>query len=146
MASHHVKLVWRSGMTFDAVLDGKGHLPLVFSSGFEDPTEGQQGYSPMGMLLAALAGCTAMDVVSILKKKRQNLTYFEVEVEGEQQTEHPHIYRNIGVTYRVNNEVSEEALERAIELSVTKYCSVNAMLKEVADITYHHELLVPNAQ
>lgn len=146
MASHQTKLIWRGGMIFDTIVDGKKNLPFTFSSGFIDPAEAEVGYTPMGVLLAALAGCTAMDVVSILTKKRQSLTHFEVEVEGEQQNEHPHVYREITVTYRVNSEVETDALQRAIDLSVNKYCSVNAMLKEVANITYRHEQLVPDSQ
>lgn len=141
MADHNAKLVWRNGMIFDTVSDGKTHLPLTLAAGSENPEDAQQGLSPMGILLSALAGCTAMDVMSILKKKRQNVTSFEVEVEGDQATSHPHVYRDISVVYRVGGvQVDAAAVERAIELSVTKYCSVYATLKELADIKYRYEI------
>ena len=95
------------------------------------------GASPMELLLQSLAGCTAMDVVSILQKKRQALTSFQVRVEGERADEHPKVYTKIHLKYNVNGrEISEKAVTDAIELSRTKYCSVSAMLAETAEITY----------
>lgn len=144
MSDHQAKLIWRNGMVFDTISDNKAHLQLPQSSGHETPEEEQQGFSPMGLVLAALAGCTAMDVLSILKKKRQTVTAFEVEVLGEQADEHPRVYRKISVLYRVSGpNLDPVAVDRAIELSVTKYCPVNAMLREVAEMTYRAEILHP---
>ncbi len=141
MADHNAKTVWRSGMTFDTVVDGKSDLSLVLSSGFEDPEEGKQGLAPVAMVLAGLVGCTAMDVISILKKKRQEVESFEVSVEGDQAKEHPRIYEKVTIVYRVSGSVTEEALARAIELSMTKYCPVSAIVREVADIDYRYEVV-----
>jgi putative redox protein len=141
MADHTAKLVWKNGMTFEAVSDGKSQLPVTFSSSHLSDEEGRRGLSPMGMVLAALVGCTAMDVISILSKKRQEVSGFEIEVDGEQVDEHPRVYDTINVVYRVyGKNVSEEAVARAIELSVTKYCPVNAILRHSAKINYRHEI------
>src|SRR3990170_2064611 len=94
-----------------------------------DPPEGAgAAASPKEAILAALAGCTAMDVASILRKKRQRATSYEIEVAGESGDEHPRVFTTIAVEHRVVGEVEAEALRRSIELSVTKYCPVNAML------------------
>ena len=100
MTDHHAIARWQGSMTFDTVSDQKTKLNFPMSSGFLDEEEGVNGLSPMGMVLAGLAGCTAMDVASILQKKRQNLTFFEVEVEGIQAEEHPRIYTEVTITYR----------------------------------------------
>lgn len=87
------------------------------------------GMRPMELLLSALAGCTAYDVVDIMNKKRQPMSRYRVEVVGERANEHPKRYTRIVVThYGSGSNVSQEALERAVELSHTKYCSVSANL------------------
>ena len=87
------------------------------------------GMRPMELLLAALAGCTAYDVVDIMEKKRQPLARYRVEAVGERAEEHPKRYTRIVVThYGAGPNVTQEALERAVELSHTKYCSVSATL------------------
>ena len=142
MADHHAITRWQGSMTFDTVSDHKAKLNFPLSSGFLDAEEGENGLSPMGMVLTGLAGCTAMDVVSILQKKRQNLTFFEVEVEGIQAKEHPRVYTEVSIVYRFGGEdLSTAAIERAIELSITKYCPVNAMLKDIAEISHRYEIV-----
>lgn len=129
-------------MTFDAVSDGKEHLTFPLSSGFLDEAEGERGMSPMGLVLAALAGCTIMDVASILRKKRQDITLLEVEVEGTQADEHPKVYTHISIFYRVGgNDIDPAAVERAVQLSVDKYCPVNAMLKDTVEIEHKFEVV-----
>ncbi|MER3469242.1 MAG: osmotically inducible protein OsmC [Thermoflexus sp.] len=91
-----------------------------------------QGPRPMELVLVALAGCTAMDVLSILRKKRQPLEGFAMEVRGERAAEHPRVYTEIDVLYVVKGSVDPQAVVRAIELSATKYCSVSAMLRKTA--------------
>jgi putative redox protein len=93
------------------------------------------GLRPMELLLAALAGCTAYDVVDIMKKKRQPLQHYRVEVEGERAEEHPKRYTKISVThYGAGPEVTAEALARAAELSHSKYCSVAASLSAPVEV------------
>lgn len=91
---------------------------------------------PKEALLAALAGCTAMDVASILRKKRQAASRYEVAVTGESVNEHPRVFATITVEHRVSGQVEAEALRRSIELSATRYCPVNAML--AASVTIEH--------
>src|SRR3954452_24751020 len=97
--------------------------------------------APMELLLIALGGCTGADVISILEKKRQRVTAYEIEVRGARRDEHPRIYTHIEVIHRVRGDaVDERAVARAIELSETKYCSVSAMLAATAKITARYEI------
>ena len=106
-----------------------------------DPPEGEDtAPGPKEMLLAALAGCTAMDVASLLRKKRQHATAYEIEVSGESATEHPKVFTSISVEHRVSGEVEPEALRRSIELSATRYCPVNAMLSGTVRIEHRYRL------
>jgi putative redox protein len=92
--------------------------------------------SPMELVLIALAGCTASDVVGILRKKREPFTGLEVHARGERATDYPTVYTEIHVTYRVRGHVSPKAMEDAVRLSTEKYCSVSAMLAKATKITH----------
>jgi putative redox protein len=97
--------------------------------------------TPMELLLIALGGCTGADVVSILEKKRQRVTAYEIEVRGQRRDEHPRIYTSIEIVHRVRGKkVDEKAVAHAIELSETKYCSVSAMLAAAATIKTRYEI------
>ena len=99
------------------------------------------GPDPVRFLLLGLAGCTAMDVISILRKKRQEVTDLEVKVHGRRVDEHPKVYDHIEVIYRVEGkEVDAKALERAIELSETRYCPVMAMVSKTAEMVSRYEI------
>lgn len=95
--------------------------------------------SPMELVLLALCGCTASDVVGILRKKRESFTGLEVRAEAERFDGYPAVYTEIKLTYRVSGAVSEKAMEDAVRLSKGKYCSVSAMLEKSAKITYSIE-------
>jgi putative redox protein len=98
--------------------------------------------SPMEMLLMAVAACTAADVISILKKKRQDVTEYRVEVKGERKEEHPRAFTGFHVHHIVRGRsVSDAAVARAIELSDTKYCSVSATVRPTAEITTSYEII-----
>jgi putative redox protein len=100
-----------------------------------------RGFRPLEMLLMSLAGCTAMDVISILRKKKQDVTAFEVEVEGIQVAEHPKYFGEINVVYRVTgHDVDEAAVARAIELSETRYCGASATLSAKATMNSRYEI------
>jgi len=102
----------------------------------------ETGPRPMELLLIGLAGCTAMDVVSILKKKRQPFTGLEVRATGERAETHPKVYTQIHMEFVVKGRgVDPRAVERAIELSQTKYCSASAMLGKVAEITTSYRIV-----
>ena len=101
------------------------------------------GARPMHLLLASLGACTGMDIISILRKMRQPVEAYRVEVEGEQAEEHPRVYTSITIKHIVTGDVDEERLAHAIELSNTKYCSAMAMLGVIAKIKTEHEIRKP---
>jgi putative redox protein len=93
------------------------------------------GFSPMELVLIGLAGCTAMDVIDILRKKRQDVTSFEVEVHADRADEHPRVFNQVLIEYLITgHQVEKEAVERAVELSITKYCSVSAMFSKTVKL------------
>jgi putative redox protein len=92
--------------------------------------------SPMELVLVALCGCTASDVVGILRKKREPFTGLEVRAKGERADGYPAVYTSIHLTYTVRGDVSKKAMEDAVRLSKETYCSVSAMLEKTAKITY----------
>ena len=108
-----------------------------------DSGPGAAAASPVQLLLVALGGCTAMDVISILRKKRQQVTGYEVEVLGERRmSEHPRLYTRIEIVHRVRGrDVSPAAVEEAIRLSDTRYCAVHAMLEHGVPITSRFEVV-----
>jgi putative redox protein len=118
------RVEWRDGMNFHA-MGGSGY---EFDFSGSSP---EQGGSPMEMAMLTAAGCSAMDVISILQKKRQNVTGFAIEISGERAESHPMVYTEMSLTYVVKGQdVDPEAVARAIELSMTKYCSVSIMFKQ----------------
>jgi putative redox protein len=98
--------------------------------------------TPMELLLIALGSCTGVDVISILRKKRERVTDYRVEVRGERRTEHPRAYTRLEVKHIISGRnISERAVAQAIELSETKYCSVAATLRPAAEIVSSYEIL-----
>jgi putative redox protein len=95
--------------------------------------------SPMELVLIALCGCTASDVVGILRKKREPFTSLEVRAEGDRADGYPAVYTKIRLVYRVGGKVSRKAMEDAVRLSREKYCSVSAMLEKTAKFTVEIE-------
>ncbi len=100
-----------------------------------DAGQDKTANSPMELVLVGLCGCTATDVVNILRKKREPFTSVEVRAEAERAPEPPTVYTHIKLTYRVAGNVSKKAVEDAVRLSKDKYCSVSAMLQKTAKIT-----------
>ena len=108
------------------------------------PDAGQpaEGASPMELVLLGTAGCTAMDVLSILQKKRQHITAFEVRMHADRTAEHPKVFTHIRMEYVVTgNRVDPQAVQRAIELSLGKYCSVHAMLSKAVSIEHSYTII-----
>ncbi|SRR5581483_5654806 len=101
--------------------------------------------SPMELVLIGLCSCTATDVVSILRKKREPFTSLEVHARAERAPEPPTVYTQIHLAYRVGGKVARKAMEDAVRLSEEKYCSVAAMLKKTAEITYSIEYVENSA-
>lgn len=108
----------------------------------EEAGGGNAGFRPMELLLVGFGGCTGMDVISILRKKRQPVTGFEMNVKGEKADDYPKIYKEVHIEYVVKGKgVQKEAVERAIELSLTKYCSVGATLAKAGKITHSYRIV-----
>ena len=132
------KIKYAGGMLFSARTDS-GHEVLMDA----DPQFGgaDKGPRPMELLLAGLGGCTAMDVISILKKKKQEVTGLEIKVKGERAEEHPKKYTAIEVEFLVKGKgISPEAVKRAVQLSMDKYCSAKATIESGAKVTYAYRI------
>lgn len=125
---------WQGGLAFQ----GKNPAGAVVQMGSLD---GTPGVSPMEMILIGLAGCTGMDVVSILEKKQQDVRGLQIVVRGKRAETHPRVYTEIEVEYRVRGDVDAVAVERAIALSEEKYCSVSAMLARAVKISTRYSIL-----
>jgi putative redox protein len=104
-----------------------------------DTAKEKTANTPMELVLIALCGCTASDVVGILRKKREPFTSLEVSAEGERAEGYPAVYTEIKLKYRVGGRVSRKAMEDAVRLSKDKYCSVSAMLVKTAKIKFEIE-------
>ena len=100
------------------------------------------GTRPMELILMGLGGCTTMDILSILKKKRVKLDHYECHIEADRAEEHPKVFTNIFIKFIFyGKNIPEEAVKRAIELSDDVYCSASAMLKQVAKIKIDYEII-----
>lgn len=127
----NIKVSWREGNAFSAENETGGKAEL-----------GGEHIRPMQMLLVSLAGCSGVDVVSILRKKRVNFNNLEVKVSGVQAETYPKVYTDIHVTYLIwGEEIKPKDVEQAIQLSEDKYCSVTAMLKSTAKIHSEYQIL-----
>jgi putative redox protein len=132
------KVTWKKGLSFTGTSNSNFEVPLG-----ADPDIGGEndGFRPLELMAISLAGCTAMDVVSILKKKQQDLTAFEVQVHADRAGEHPKVFTHIVITYLVTgHNLDEKALLRSIELSATKYCPAQAMLAKVVPMELCYEI------
>jgi putative redox protein len=128
------KVVWKGGMSFTGTSDDNYIIPLDASKKVGGR---ESGFQPLQLFAVGLVGCTGMDVISILKTKRQEITAFEVSAEIERAEEHPKVFTKIILEYKVTGKnLDQEAVERAVELSETRYCPAQAMLAETADITH----------
>ncbi|NOZ05920.1 MAG: OsmC family protein [Chloroflexi bacterium] len=132
------EVTWVGGMAFEGTTP-TGHT-VVLDAGEAVGGE-NKGFRPLSLLLVGLAGCTAMDVISILRKKRQDVTGLQVRVEAERAPDHPKVYTDIVLEFIVQgHDVDERAVARAIELSQTKYCSASGMLGKVAQISAQYRI------
>jgi putative redox protein len=105
----------------------------------------ERGARPFELLLVSLAGCTGMDVVSLLRKMRVGFTELELEIEAEKSEEHPHVFTEINLVYIVTGrDIDEDKVKRAIELSQDKYCSVSAMLRKACPVNWTYRIAEPS--
>ena len=137
MGEKRVILRHEGGLRFVAATSS-GHDVVV------DNAAGNSGPRPTELLLAAIAGCTAMDVVEIMTKKRQVLTSYSTEVSGVQRETAPNVFTDITVVHVIEGDVETEAVRRSIELSATKYCTVSAQVATgVARISHRYVIRRP---
>ena len=138
------KVNWQGRLTFTGTADSGFQLPL----GTDQAVGGDNhGFRPMELLAVGLAGCTAMDVISILSKKRQEVTDFEVQVHAERAEEHPKVMTGAVIEYFVTGQnLDEAALLRAIELSATRYCPAQAMFGKLMPIELKYNIFEDRGQ
>lgn len=133
-----VKVTWKERLSFEAEGETKFVLPLG-----ADPKVGgdNDGFRPMELIALGLAGCTAMDVISILQKKRQEVTSFEVLVHADRAVEHPKVFTQAQIEYIfTGRNLDESAILRAIELSAVRYCPAQAMFSDIMPIELKYKI------
>ena len=126
---------WLSEQQFVAI-GPSGHAIMLDSD-----RESNKAPGPMEMVLLALGACTATDVVTILEKKRQKLESLEIICSGERAKEPPTVWTKLEILYRLRGRLDDAAVKHAIQLSEDKYCSVAAMLKKTATVSWRYEIL-----
>lgn len=134
MSHQTLNCTWKEGMAFETEVSGhKILLDADESVGGDD-----KGPRPKPLMLASLAGCTGMDVISILKKMQQPYTYFNIDVEADLTEEHPKQYSAIKIIYefKKSDDLDEKKVEKAVNLSQERYCGVSALLKKAIDVDY----------
>jgi putative redox protein len=135
--AHKTTVKWTEGLAFDVELDGH-HFMVDADEQFGGKN---QGPKPKALLLSAVAGCTGMDVASLLTKMKMPFDSFSLEVEGEIAEKHPKVYTDIVVRYIFRgDELDRDKIEKTVNLSLDKYCAVHAMLKQSANL--RHEIVL----
>ena len=125
------KVNWKGRMTFTGTSDSGFEVPL---GTYPEVGGDNDGFRPMELMALSLAGCTAMDVISIMQKKRQDVTDFEVRVHTERAETHPKVFTHGTIKYIfVGHGLTEKAVQRSIELSAVRYCPAQGMLAKVMD-------------
>jgi len=134
-----VRATLETGMRFDVEI-GSGHHVLLDAA---EHNGGQNsGPQPMEMLLVALAGCSGMDILTILRKKLQDITVYELRIHGMRSEEHPKVYLDITLEHIFSgHNIRPEAVERAIELTEERYCGASAMLGKTATIVHTFSII-----
>ena len=135
------KVTWAGGMRFVGSGD-TGHGILMESKLADTP---QVASSPMEVILMALGGCSSVDIVEIMRKQRQELTHLEVAIKAERVPDYPRVFTKADLEFTASGDgLTDKALERAVALSMDKYCSVAGILrKSGCEITYRHKLVAP---
>jgi len=130
---------WQGGLTFES--DNPSGKKVIMDTDIEGQDE-RYGLSPKAMMLSSLAGCSALDVISILDKMNEQIDDFKIEVSGELTDEHPRYYHSVDVEYHFyGSDLNKKKCERAVNLSIEKYCGVMEMFRRFAEvktnIVYH---------
>lgn len=132
MSTNTVTTIWKENMLFTS------DNPSGDTFFMDAPDEGidSKGMRPKALMLSSLAGCSGLDVVSLLKKMRAEVTDFKIVVHGELTEEHPKFYHKVTVQYHFyNSDFQEDKINKAVQLSVEKYCGVMEMFRQFADVT-----------
>jgi putative redox protein len=137
--SHKITTHWKGGLTFES--DNPSGKSVVMDTDIEGQDQ-RFGLSPKAMMLSSLAGCSGLDVISILDKMKEEIDDFKIEVSGELTDEHPKYYHSVKVDYHFyGSDLNKSKCEKAVNLSVEKYCGVMEMFRRFAkvetDIIYH---------
>ena len=136
------KVNWGEGLSFTGTADSGFSIQMDAKE--EVGGEGK-GFIPMELMAMSLAGCTAMDVISILRKKRQDVTDFEVRVDADRAEEHPKVFTHATINYLVTGHgVDEKAVVRAIQLTAERYCPAQAMLGQVFPLDLQYQIFEEN--
>ncbi len=138
MDTHEVTVALQEGMHFTSEQDDQQTINIDAKADFGGMGKGAR---PQKLMLVSLGSCTGIDVISILNKKRQDVTAFAIDVSGDRAENHPRIYTEIRVHYRVTGyNIDPKAVERAIELSINKYCPVANLLAAAVPIITSYEI------
>jgi putative redox protein len=136
------KVVWKGGLAFTGSVNSGYLIPL---DARKESGGKELGFRPLQLFAIGLVGCTGMDVISILAKKKQEVTDFEVSAQIERADQHPMVFTNIVITYQVTGKnIDRAAVERAVELSETRYCPAQAMLSKAVEIS--HKIVLIEAE
>lgn len=128
------KVTWHKGLSFTGTADSSFTLPL---GGKKEVGGNEDGFAPMELFLVGLAGCTGMDVISILAKMRQEVTNFEVKIHADRVDQHPKIFSEIMIEYIITGKnLDPKLVEKAVNLSETTYCPGQAILNKTANIDH----------
>ncbi len=129
----NAKVEWKGKLSFTGSADSGFKVPL---GSYPEVGGDDDGFRPMELMAVSLAGCTAMDVISILTKKRQAVTDFQVKVDTERADQHPKVFTKAIIEYHVaGKDISESAVTRAMELSADTYCPAQAMIGKIIPLT-----------
>ncbi|WP_343329001.1 OsmC family protein [Polaribacter staleyi] len=132
MATNIVTTTWKEIMQFES--DNPSGLNLTMDAGEESGGEGK-GYRPKALMLASLAGCSGLDVISLLKKMHAEVADFKIDITAELTEEHPKFYKKVKVDYHFSDtELQPKKIQKAVNLSVTKYCGVMEMFRQFAEV------------
>ena len=133
-----VSVNWQSNMSFTGIVPSGYSVQMDADSSYGGTNNGVR---PMEMIALGLAGCAAMDVLSILRKKRQDVTQFEVKVDAPRSPEYPKVFTSAVLTYLITGkDIDEAAVLRSIELAATKYCPAQFMLEQAFPMDLHYEI------
>jgi putative redox protein len=133
MSTHEVNSVWAGGMAFDSHI---GEHTIRIDNSIKGGGQAS-GPLPKPLLLSAISGCTGLDVISTLNKMRVNFTDFSIQVSGVLSEEIPKVYTHISVTYTIKvSDADRDKVNRAVDLSLTKYCGVTTMLSKACEISH----------